>query len=312
MGTHLESKKPFTGSPLYTSARLLLGSLERSIYDDLESLLYVFLDAFSTRPRTGASSNQPPGFTFYDNVSMASSRLTFMQSGECYLGLFGVVLNSTSVPANELNAMRRFLFFDDGIHIGARVLETSDFPRTFDFAAATEFLGKGAARKLQALVSGQTTPPASPAAPRDKQKRKRTRLSVTPPSVPVISSPSPRASNSNPGHRSRFSSTGSSAQTSVDPISTQPHPRQPTARKTILSTSTSVAAANRPIHQVSRIPKPPVASSRNARIPAKPAKAMGSNLAKTSIANPSTSRTKLNSAPGSSNSPNNHIKDKDN
>ncbi|KAJ2886672.1 hypothetical protein H4R27_000461 [Coemansia aciculifera] len=148
-------KDPFTGTPLYMSARLLLGAKMRGIYDDLESLMYVVLDAFSDRPRAGDSGEQPLGFTFLSSATTACTRITCTLSGKCFLDFFGVKSVNTSVAKELLMTMRRFLFFDDGEHIGARILENADFPRVFDELAALAFMGEANMKSIKSMVTTQ-------------------------------------------------------------------------------------------------------------------------------------------------------------
>ncbi|KAJ2058143.1 hypothetical protein GGI17_005223 [Coemansia sp. S146] len=148
-------KDPFTGTPLYMSARLLLAAVERSIYDDLESLMYVVLDAFSDRPRAGDSGEQPLGFMFLSSATTACTRITCTLSEERFLDFFGVKSVNTSVPKELLMAMRRFLFFDGGEHIGARILENTDFPRVFDESAAVVFMGEANTESIKSMVTTQ-------------------------------------------------------------------------------------------------------------------------------------------------------------
>ncbi|KAJ2056129.1 hypothetical protein GGI17_006341, partial [Coemansia sp. S146] len=157
----LGAKDPFTGTPMYMSARLLLKAKTRSIYDELESLFYVILDAFSDRKRTpnckkksAKPTVQPPGFTFYSSEVTALTRLSCMQSSKCFLGKFGVVADSTVVPMKMLDDMRRFLFFSGDVHIGGEILEEKDFPRLFDHTAALGFMGEETEGRLFPLVGG--------------------------------------------------------------------------------------------------------------------------------------------------------------
>ncbi|KAJ2053425.1 hypothetical protein H4S04_000683 [Coemansia sp. S16] len=148
-----ELMDPFTGTPLYMSTRLLLEAVKRSIYDDLESLMYVVLDAFSDRPRAGDTGEQPLGFTFLSNKTAGYTRITCTLSDKCFLSCFGVNLDTMSVPKELLLAMRRFLFFDNGKHIGARILENTDFPRVFDESAAVTFMGEVNAKNIKSMVT---------------------------------------------------------------------------------------------------------------------------------------------------------------
>ncbi|KAJ2094351.1 hypothetical protein GGI16_005574 [Coemansia sp. S142-1] len=148
-----ELMDPFTGTPLYMSTRLLLEAVKRSIYDDLESLMYVVLDAFSDRPRAGDTGEQPLGFTFLSNKTAGYTRITCTLSDKCFLSCFGVRSDTISVPKELFLAMRRFLFFDNGKHIGARILENTDFPRVFDESAAVTFMGEVNAKNIKSMVT---------------------------------------------------------------------------------------------------------------------------------------------------------------
>ncbi|KAJ2746892.1 hypothetical protein GGI20_000971 [Coemansia sp. BCRC 34301] len=146
------AKDPFTGTPLYMSCRLLLEAKKRSIYDDFESLLYVMLDAFSNRPRASNLGEQPAGFQFFSSETTALARLSCMQSSKRFLKLFGADLDKASAVFKMLDAMRQFLFFDTGLHVGGSVLDGTDFPRTFDSGAAKGFMSEATISKLMGLV----------------------------------------------------------------------------------------------------------------------------------------------------------------
>ncbi|KAJ2879013.1 hypothetical protein H4R27_005540 [Coemansia aciculifera] len=153
------AKDPFTGTPMYMSMWLLLKAETRGIYDELESLLYVILDTFSDHIRASSRKKKsskptarPPGFTFYSSEVTVLMRLSCMQSSKCFLGKFGVVANSTVAPMRMLDAMRRFLFFDDGNHLGGRILERKDFPHLFDHTTALGFMGEETVSDLLCLV----------------------------------------------------------------------------------------------------------------------------------------------------------------
>ncbi|KAJ2059791.1 hypothetical protein GGI17_004198 [Coemansia sp. S146] len=136
-------KDPFTGTPMYMSARLLLGAKMRGIYDDLESLMYVVLDAFSDRPRAGDSGGTAP-------------RIYVSQQRDDCLHTYNVHTSvNTSAPKELFLAMRKFLFFDNGDHIGARILNNTDFPRVFDESAAVVFMGEANAKSIKSMVTTQ-------------------------------------------------------------------------------------------------------------------------------------------------------------
>ncbi|KAJ2251764.1 hypothetical protein GGI13_003665 [Coemansia sp. RSA 455] len=148
-------KDSSTGTPLYMSTRLLLKARTRSIYDDLESLLYVILDALSDRPRTGKPDLQPLGFRFYDSSNMAMTRLMCTHSSLLFLDYFGVNLRNESTLDDVLDAMRRFLFFDNGEHLGARILHREDISRNFADSAVRVFMSDTTAHEFMLRVGQQ-------------------------------------------------------------------------------------------------------------------------------------------------------------
>ncbi|KAJ2879668.1 hypothetical protein H4R27_005176, partial [Coemansia aciculifera] len=149
-----QDKDASTGTSLYMSTRLLLKAQTRSVYDDLESLFYTILDALSDRPRTGKTDVQPLGFRFYDSSNMAATRLMCVQSGSRFLDHFGIMSNESTLE-DILDAMRRFLFFDNGTHLGGRILDQKDFSRNFDDSAAKVFMSDKTARGLLRMVGGK-------------------------------------------------------------------------------------------------------------------------------------------------------------
>ncbi|KAJ2059811.1 hypothetical protein GGI17_004149 [Coemansia sp. S146] len=150
-----QEKDSSTGTSLYMSTRLLLKTDTRGVYDDLESLFYVILDTLSDRPRTGKTGVQPPGFRFYDSSNMAMTRLFCTQSGALFLEHFGVILRRGSTLEYLLDAMRRFLFFDNGVHLGDKIFDQEGFSRKFDDSAAKVFMSDKTARELLRLTGGK-------------------------------------------------------------------------------------------------------------------------------------------------------------
>ncbi|KAJ2879012.1 hypothetical protein H4R27_005539 [Coemansia aciculifera] len=153
-----KAKDLSTGTPLHMSTWLLLKAKTRSIYDDLESLLYVILDALSDRPRTGKLDVQPLGFRFYDSLSTAMTRITCTLSGTLFRNYFGVSLPIESTLGDVVDAMHRFLFFANGAHLGGRILDRADFPRNFNYQAAKVFMSDKTARDFLSLVGGEKDP----------------------------------------------------------------------------------------------------------------------------------------------------------
>ncbi|KAJ2027756.1 hypothetical protein IWW57_002461 [Coemansia sp. S610] len=156
-----KAKDLSTGTPMYMSTRLLLGAETCSIYDDLESLLYVVFDALARCPRTGKLNEQPIGFGFYDSSNVAAARLAYTMPSTLLCHYFGAILRVESTLDVVLEAMRYFLFFEDGIHIGGRILENKDFPRMFDDNAARLFMSDKTAGELRRLMGDQVYQRAS-------------------------------------------------------------------------------------------------------------------------------------------------------
>ncbi|KAJ2447953.1 hypothetical protein GGF42_005284 [Coemansia sp. RSA 2424] len=280
-----KGKDEHTGTPLYMSARLLLGMNTRDIYDDLESLFYVVLDALSGRSPNAGPQEQPVGFTFYDKYSMALSRLMCTQSRERYLCYFGASVSSESVLGVMLDQMRQFLFFDDDAHIGTRVLALSDFTRTFDEVAARGFMSEETVTKILRLAGVQTVPEPSAAASVDQSKHKMTHLASTPPSgldTPASLSPASSTGNSSLECKPRSSSSARSSQLPTGAVASKARPEQPATRKTASSISLIPRIATSV--KLPRVVIPPAASSRNAPTHTKAARgAVGSNTAKENI-----------------------------
>ncbi|KAJ2055212.1 hypothetical protein GGI17_006709 [Coemansia sp. S146] len=128
----------------------------------MESLRYVVLYAFSDRPRTADSEEQPPGFTFLSNTTAAYTRITCTLSDKRFLDCFGIGSDSTSEPKELLMAMRKFFFFDNGKHVGARILDNADFPRVFNESAAVEFMGEVNAKSIKSTVATQSVQSSLP------------------------------------------------------------------------------------------------------------------------------------------------------
>ncbi|KAJ2032082.1 hypothetical protein IWW57_000396, partial [Coemansia sp. S610] len=191
------AKDQSIGPALYVSSRLLLQAATRGIYDDLESLLYVTLDTLSNRLRAGKPNEQPVGFAFLNSPSMAMARLACTQSDSRFLSFFGVDLLRISTLEDVLNAMRRFLFCDDGSHLLSRILDGRDFPRKFDRRAARLFMSDKTASELLRLAG--RTQNQSPmrveavtiltTAPNVQRSVRAARPAQFPPPPPLVHSP---------------------------------------------------------------------------------------------------------------------------
>ncbi|KAJ2334139.1 hypothetical protein GGI00_001991 [Coemansia sp. RSA 2681] len=138
IGTGSDSD-PFTGTPLYMSIQMLLKTRRRNIFNDIESLFYVVLDALSDRTRHAEPRNAP-GFVYHGSLSTALMRLGCLCSIEHFWARFGVNAGNAFVPKDVLDAMHQFLFFERGIFIGDKLQYLDGCERVFDDEAAKKFM----------------------------------------------------------------------------------------------------------------------------------------------------------------------------
>ncbi|KAJ2740824.1 hypothetical protein GGI20_005595, partial [Coemansia sp. BCRC 34301] len=139
---------PFTGTPLYMSVQVLLKTTRRSVYNDLESLFYVILDALSDRTRDASPTNAP-GFRYNGGQDTALMRLGCLCSNEHYLERFGVSASSPFVPRAAIDAMHQFLFLEGGHFIGDKLQRRDGCDRIFDDEAADKFMDSDTWESLQ-------------------------------------------------------------------------------------------------------------------------------------------------------------------
>ncbi|KAJ2742976.1 hypothetical protein GGI20_004082 [Coemansia sp. BCRC 34301] len=218
----------FVGTPLYKSCRLLYGSSVRSVYDDLESLFYVILDALSVRSRTAGPEGQPDGFAFFRSTSMALTRLSCMQSSDTFLRCFMARVDYRTDLFKTLEDMRRFLFTDNGVDTIASVVDRRDSPRTFDRDAANSFMCEATIQKMLILAGEQMI---------------QAQVSVEPDTLPMRK-------------RARASSTSSTESTSIS---------SPECTSDSSHSARSIRLTVNKVVTQTRIPKPLVSTLRNAR-----------------------------------------------
>ncbi|KAJ2307077.1 hypothetical protein IWW55_001147 [Coemansia sp. RSA 2706] len=129
-----------TGTPLFMSTRVLLGSKRRGIFDDLESLLYVVLYAlWKMEP---ALVGTPDGFLHFSDRSMALARIACLMRPKAYPKLFGV----RECPANLnelLDKLYQLVCYEGSSFIPGEQLEDSEFERTPDRSLLMEIGGGG-------------------------------------------------------------------------------------------------------------------------------------------------------------------------
>ncbi|KAJ2779876.1 hypothetical protein H4R18_003769 [Coemansia javaensis] len=153
-----EAHDPITGTPLFMSIPILAGAKERGLADDVESALYVLLDAlYSIQPHATSTSKTPPGLDFGSNRAFSHVRASCLAEPDHYLGTFGIRECSPDLRA-LLDGLRSYLFVSDGRYTGCALAADPKTPR----AASDDALDR--------VLQGQ-----SPDAAADAPQRKRAR-----------------------------------------------------------------------------------------------------------------------------------------
>ncbi|KAJ2063259.1 hypothetical protein GGI17_001870 [Coemansia sp. S146] len=153
-------KDPFTGTSLYMSIQVLLGVRRRNVFNDIESLFYVIMDALSTRKQYASSEDSPAGFVFYSSKTTAYTRMGIFAHDQLHLEEFGVDQVSLSGLVETLAAMYRFLFFDNGRYIGEEL--RGEYQRKFDRDTARVFMNERTIMLLDSRVETMEQEPTSP------------------------------------------------------------------------------------------------------------------------------------------------------
>ncbi|KAJ1886305.1 hypothetical protein LPJ66_009697, partial [Kickxella alabastrina] len=149
------AKDPFTGTPLFMGIPMLSSSPIRGILDDMESVLYVVMDA--VRP-ADTKRDDVQGFKFLDSPSLAITRWGLIQEDAVLLKGFSV--GSISPRLKELIcAMRRFLFEPENKVISHRLWSDNTFVRQINWDAAPRFMHPKAIELLKE-DNGQLKRPA--------------------------------------------------------------------------------------------------------------------------------------------------------
>ncbi|KAJ1862411.1 hypothetical protein LPJ73_000759 [Coemansia sp. RSA 2703] len=144
----IKEDDPFVGTDLYMSINLLSRSKKRGLLDDIESLFYVMLDAYSTR-RTSSDKQIPYCFQFYNPKNFAASRAAIL-SLDTWLSDFGVETNSSDLR-RLFDKMHTFLFKQGNNFIGLRLMRNDGFERAIDIKVAKEFMNKKTRKILRNL-----------------------------------------------------------------------------------------------------------------------------------------------------------------
>ncbi|KAJ2557131.1 hypothetical protein EV175_001537 [Coemansia sp. RSA 1933] len=121
-----------TGTVVFMSVPVLFGKLKRGLFDDIESLFYVVLRAFS-------DSKECMGFKFHDNKTLAVTRVGFLGCAEDYLEFFGISKDLGELK-QTVDAMWRFLFYSGGSYIGHKLIGGAEYERVPDLNPAATFM----------------------------------------------------------------------------------------------------------------------------------------------------------------------------
>ncbi|KAJ2649258.1 hypothetical protein IWW40_003246 [Coemansia sp. RSA 1250] len=141
-----DTHDPITGTPLYMSIPVLVGATKRSVVDDIESALYVVLDAVR---EVQAVAPKPIGFDFKNNRTLAFVRACcFSLIKEC-LPQFGIYWHSSTFD-RLLTVVHKFLFIRDG-YIGSSLAMVPSFKRTVDDTALDNLLSE-----IEELLPGRS------------------------------------------------------------------------------------------------------------------------------------------------------------
>ncbi|KAJ2664551.1 hypothetical protein IWW48_000804 [Coemansia sp. RSA 1200] len=131
---------PITGTPLFMSIQVLLGTRSRGIMHDMESAFYTALYALAIYNGTMDDDEKLPlGFDFTKPRNTAAARSGCLTYDDDYLEHFGIprCLGATSAV---LNSMYRFLFYEDGKYIAARFLKDINRQRHANINFARGFM----------------------------------------------------------------------------------------------------------------------------------------------------------------------------
>ncbi|KAJ2425851.1 hypothetical protein GGF41_002268, partial [Coemansia sp. RSA 2531] len=187
------AKDPFTGTSMYMSTQMLLQVKRRSIFNDIESVFYVILDALSTRDRSASAEDSPPGFAFFASNITAFTRIGLLGCDRLCFADFGVKTDGSQALEGMLCGMHRFLFFSGDRYIGGYLRD--EYERQFDRVAAASFMNAATIQLLDG--EGDAVKPA----PNSPQRCGPEYLAPNAPEQPVASSSRPHMELQMPVHR---------------------------------------------------------------------------------------------------------------
>ncbi|KAJ2596333.1 hypothetical protein GGF39_003495, partial [Coemansia sp. RSA 1721] len=181
VGNNEMAHDPFTGTPRYMGISTLFGSTFRNVVTDIESLFYVVLDALRTIYTLPNSEEGPVGFIHHERLDVLGHiRVSCIRFDDNWLADFGIL--KAYVPGEllrVLQAMRQFLFFNDGTYIGTDLARNRQYIYTVDEASARVFMDektidilKGKDRRTGGPLTSTTTKDSPTKPTRTRRKRK--------------------------------------------------------------------------------------------------------------------------------------------
>ncbi|KAJ1891865.1 hypothetical protein LPJ66_006679 [Kickxella alabastrina] len=130
------AKDQFSGTPLFMGIPMLSSSPIRGILDDLESILYVVMDAVHP---AGTKRDDVQGFKFLDSPSLAITRWGLIQEDVVLLKGFGVK-NINPRLKGLICAMHQFLFEPENKVMNHQLWWDNKFVSHANWDAAPEFM----------------------------------------------------------------------------------------------------------------------------------------------------------------------------
>ncbi|KAJ1856925.1 hypothetical protein LPJ76_002119 [Coemansia sp. RSA 638] len=130
-----------TGTNLFMSVQMLMGSTERTLMHDLESLFFVGLYTLAKfQGSIGSKSDDLPlGFQCVGNKQTAAIRVGCLSTKNLYLENFGI-RDCPDVIARVFDSMYRTLFMHKGRYIGGQLLADCNYAREIDLDMASKFM----------------------------------------------------------------------------------------------------------------------------------------------------------------------------
>ncbi|KAJ1721060.1 hypothetical protein LPJ53_004369 [Coemansia erecta] len=134
-----DARDGVTGTVLFMGVRVLMGLTSHSVFDDIESVLYVVLAVLSYigPSKSGTNVSELGKATHW---IQATSKIGCMADGAHYLRHFGVSEWSESLR-HLLDALRNILFVKNGVFIGGNLLSANIDERAVDEYAFKIVLG---------------------------------------------------------------------------------------------------------------------------------------------------------------------------